>query len=187
MRHIVILSTGGTIEKVYDEFTGQLVNRGSNIQRMIARLRLPDTNIRIREVFSKDSLHITDDERRQIVSAVREELAASPRPDGVVIIHGTDTLCLTGELLHESLMGAAGGSGAAARPASSPGSSAAVVLTGAWKPFELEHSDAMQNLTEALFACTMLPPGVYVVAHGRSLKFPGVVKDREQGTFVRRP
>jgi hypothetical protein len=44
-------------------------------------------------------------------------------------------------------------------------------------------SDALQNLTEALFATAALAPGVYVAAHGRALRFPGVQKDRDRGTF----
>jgi L-asparaginase len=46
-------------------------------------------------------------------------------------------------------------------------------------------SDALQNLTEALFASGVLSPGVYCVAHGRALMFPGVVKDRSKGCFVK--
>ena len=41
------------------------------------------------------------------------------------------------------------------------------------------------HLTEAIFATGVLPPGVYCVAHGRALAFPGVVKDREGGRFVK--
>jgi hypothetical protein len=32
----------------------------------------------------------------------------------------------------------------------------------------------------------VLGPGVYCAAHGRVLSFPGVKKDRELGTFVKR-
>ena len=60
-----------------------------------------------------------------------------------------------------------------------------VVLTGAMRPFEMKQSDAFQNLTEAIFATGVLPPGVYCVAHGRALAFPGVRKDPERGTFVK--
>jgi L-asparaginase len=49
----------------------------------------------------------------------------------------------------------------------------------------MKHSDALQNLTEAIFATGILPPGVYCVAHGRALVFPGVRKDPERGTFVK--
>jgi hypothetical protein len=31
----------------------------------------------------------------------------------------------------------------------------------------------------------VLAPGVYVVMHNQVLQFPGVVKDRERGSFVR--
>jgi L-asparaginase len=53
------------------------------------------------------------------------------------------------------------------------------------RPFEMKESDALQNLTEALFATGALPPGVFAVAHGRALRFPGVRKDAERGTFVK--
>jgi len=171
-RRIVLLTTGGTIEKTYDEFTGALTNRGSIVQRMLRRLKLPDTKISTRELLSKDSLHMTDEDRRLVVAAVREELARTEPPGpptSIVILHGTDTLCVTGELLATEL-----------RAPRAP-----VVLTGAIRPYEMKQSDALQNLTESLLASSLLAPGVYVVAHGRALKFPGVVKDREGGTFTK--
>jgi len=59
------------------------------------------------------------------------------------------------------------------------------VLTGAMRPYLLRNTDALQNLTEALLAAQLLPPGVYVAIHNRVLSFPGVVKDARRGTFVR--
>ena len=53
------------------------------------------------------------------------------------------------------------------------------------RPFEMTRSDALQNLTEAMFAVGILTPGVYCSAHGRVLQFPGVRKDRDRGTFVK--
>lgn len=167
MRSITLITTGGTIEKTYDEASGVLENRGPIVRAMLRRLRLDDTTIRIVELLSKDSLHMTDDDRRAITQAVRE---AADDADGVVLLHGTDTLELTGEALHAAI--------------SVP--RVPVVLTGAWRPFEMKRSDAFQNLAEAIFATGVLPPGVYAVAHGRALRFPGVVKDRERRTFVKR-
>jgi L-asparaginase len=57
------------------------------------------------------------------------------------------------------------------------------VLTGAIRPYMLRNTDAMQNLTEALLAVQILPPGVYCVMHNKVLTFPGVIKDAAQGTF----
>ncbi len=172
MRHITLITTGGTIEKTYDEQSGQLLNRRSIVQRMLRRLRLEDTNIGIIELMSKDSLHMTDDDRRRITEVVMATAGtrANPGPTGgVVILHGTDTLCVTGEAL-------------AAAIADPP---VAIVLTGAMRPYEMVQSDALQNLTEAIFATTVMKPGVYAAAHGRALRFPGVTKDRQLGTFIK--
>jgi len=166
MRTLTLITTGGTIEKTYDESTGSLENRRSIVGRMLRRLRLEGTVVTTVELMSKDSLHMTDADRARVVAAVRFALGGSPRPDGVVVLHGTDTLCLTGELLRAEL-----------------DPPCPVVLTGAMRPYEMQRSDALQNLTEALFAAGTLPPGVYCVAHGRALPFPGVCKDREAGTF----
>lgn len=167
MRRVTLITTGGTIEKTYDEATGALENRGSVVRRMLRRLRLEDTQVAIVELMSKDSLHMTEDDRAAVVAAVRES-QAGPDCSGVVILHGTDTLDATGEALHAAGAGACG----------------PVVLTGAMRPFEMTRSDALQNLTEAVFAASVLRPGVYCVAHGRVLAFPGVTKDRATRTFV---
>jgi len=170
MRHITLITTGGTIEKTYNEQSGSLENQRSIVRRMLTRLRLEDAVINIMELMSKDSLHMTDDDRTRIIAAVRVALGGSPAPEGVVILHGTDTLEITGDRLAKEL-------GTPACP---------LVLTGAMRPFEMKRSDALQNLTEALFAAGggVLEAGVYCVAHGRALRFPGVTKDRDRGTFV---
>ncbi len=171
MRHITLFTTGGTIEKTYDEATGVLENRRSIVGRMLRRVRLEDTQVCITELMSKDSLYMDDGDRERIADAVASALAEKSLPSGIVILHGTDTLHLTGEALH-------------ARFAPPP---IPIILTGAMRPFEMKRSDALQNLTESLFAAGTLGPGVYCVAHGRALRFPGVCKDRERGTFVRGP
>jgi L-asparaginase len=170
MRHITLITTGGTIEKTYDEASGTLENRRSIVGRMLSRLRLEDTQVCCTELMSKDSLYMTEEDRAAIVAAVREAASVTPPPVGIVILHGTDTLELTGERLYREL-----------QPCPLP-----VVLTGAMRPYEMKRSDALQNLTEAIFAAGVLPPGVYCVAHGRALPFPGVTKDRGRRTFVRK-
>ncbi len=166
MIRIAILTTGGTIEKRYDETTGHLRNVGSVLQKILEHLRLPDAEVRHVPVMSKDSLDLTDADRQIILSAVRFALQAA---DAVLIIHGTDTLAVTGELLQRELS-----------DLNKP-----VIFTGSMRPFEFRDTDAHQNITEALIACRLCPPGVYVVMHNQVLKFPGVVKDRDAMTFRR--
>ena len=168
MRRIELITTGGTIEKTYDERSGKLTNQGSIVERMLLRLRLEATHINIRELMSKDSLLMTDDDRAVIVRAVR---SACDLADGIIILHGTDTLEETGEALHDELGPELERLGRA------------VVLTGAIRPYEMKRSDALQNLTEALIATSLVGSGVWCAAHGRVLKFPGVTKNRDSGTF----
>jgi len=91
--------------------------------------------------------------------------------DGVIVVHGTDTLTQTGDRM-VALLG---------------DPRVPIVLTGAMRPYELRRTDAVQNLTEALLAVQFLDPGVYVVMHSSALRFPGIIKDYERGTFVRAP
>ncbi len=161
---LAILTTGGTIEKTYDETDGSLRNVRTVLGEILRELRLPGLEVHQVQVMSKDSLDMTSDDRSLIVQATREALA---RHDAALVIHGTDTLAETGERLLKELS-----------PLSKP-----VLLTGAFRPYEFRDSDALQNVTESLFAARLLPPGVYAVFHGRALAFPGVIKQRDKGTF----
>ncbi len=165
MREIEVITTGGTIEKTYDEVSQELRNAISIVDRMLRRLKLPDSHVHVRALFSKDSRELTDEDRGKIVRAVR---VAGELTDSIVVLHGTDTLSQTGDLLVREL----------------GETSSRVVLTGAMRPYEMKRSDALQNLTEALLASTLLAPGVYCVMHGKCLRFPGVRKDAVRGTFV---
>jgi len=163
---VTILTTGGTIEKTYNERDGSLRNYHTILPKMLSTLRLPDLNLTYKQVVFKDSLEMTEEDRRQILEEVRRVL---PESDAVVILHGTDTLARTGELLHRELSGL----------------KIPVILTGAMRPYEFRDTDAVQNVTESLLAARFVPPGVYVVMHNRVLRFPGVVKDYDNLTFAK--
>jgi L-asparaginase len=167
-QQIVIISTGGTIEKTYDELSGLLHNQVSVLDVMLASLELRGIEVRRVQLMNKDSLEMSDEDHT-IIATTAEGMARVS--DGVVIVHGTDRLQHTGERVVERF-------GTPRRP---------IVLTGAMRPYELRSTDALQNLTEALLAVQILPPGVYVCMHSQVLQFPGVVKDRQLGTFVKLP
>jgi L-asparaginase len=162
---VALISTGGTIEKTFDELEGVLHNEYSNLDVMLASLQLEGVMLVRVPLLNKDSLAMTPEDHRLIAETVGSMAAAH---DGVVIVHGTDRLAATGETIVELL-------GTPRVP---------VVLTGAIRPYMLRNSDAQQNLTEALLAVQIAAPGVYVAMHNRLLQFPGVTKDRQRGTFV---
>ncbi|HHR85402.1 MAG TPA: asparaginase [Candidatus Acetothermia bacterium] len=164
---ITILTTGGTIEKTYNERDGSLKNYHTILPEMLTGLRLPDLDVSYEQVVFKDSLEMTEDDRQRILASTKQ---AIPQSDAIIILHGTDTLSKTGELLNRELVDL----------------KIPVILTGAMRPYEFRDTDALQNVTESLLAARLVSPGVYVVMHNRVLRFPGVVKDREKLTFTKR-
>jgi L-asparaginase len=161
---IHLVTTGGTMEKIYSEQSGQVENITSKVDRYLSQLRLPDAEVDVTPVMNKDSLDMTDADREMILAAVQARIADGP----VVITHGTDTMVITGRLLKQRL-------GAIRYP---------VVLTGAMTPLGFERSDGLQNLTESLFAARVLAPGVWIVMHGQSFDVDHARKDRALGRFV---
>jgi L-asparaginase len=161
---IALLSTGGTIEKTYDELEQVLQNRVSVLDMMLASLELSGVAVVRVPLMNKDSLDMTAEDHELIASTA---IALAEAHDGVVIVHGTDTLETTGEAV------------VAHGPPRVP-----VVFTGAMRPYELRTTDATQNVTESLLAVQLLPPGTYLAMHNQVLAFPGVRKDRTRGVFT---
>jgi L-asparaginase len=162
---IYVLTTGGTIEKVYSENTGSVANLDSKIDRYLGLLRLPDCEVNVVPLMNKDSLEITDEDRVLILGMVRAVLKENAP---IIITHGTDTMVQTGLYLQSGL----------------PGLKLPIVLTGAMTPLGFEGSDGLQNLTESLIAVQLVRAGVYVVMHNQVFPVHRVRKDRSLGRFV---
>ena len=162
---IYVLCTGGTIEKMYSEQTGTVVNLDSKIDRYLAQLRLPGITVETVRLMNKDSLEMTHEDRERILAAVRQRLA-SLAP--MIITHGTDTMVETGLFLQKTL----------------PVLPVPIILTGAMSPLGFERGDGLQNLTESLLASRILNPGVWVVMHNQVFPVDQARKDRERATFV---
>ncbi|NUN05156.1 MAG: asparaginase [Bdellovibrio sp.] len=165
IQDVVIITTGGTIEKTYNEFDGSLENRGTSIRnRILTKMRLPYTNIIVYPLLSKDSLYMTEADRTLIAATIQDQMQ---RGCPIVILHGTDTMHLSAEHCYNSL-------GTPKVP---------VVFTGAMIPMGFDDSDAAQNVTEALLAAKLMPPGFYISFHNQVFKAPQVRKNKEKGTF----
>ena len=164
-KRVIVVTTGGTIDKTYDELDGSLENKESAIKESILkRLRLPYTELEVISVLNKDSLYMTDFDRSLLVNSLRIQLAkGSP----IVVLHGTDTMAKSAQVVLSEIK----------RP------QVAIVFTGAMKPLGFDDSDAKQNVTEALLASKILPPGVYISFHNRIFALPGVRKNKGLRTF----
>jgi L-asparaginase len=163
---VYVLCTGGTIEKMYSEQAGTVINLESKIDRYLSQLRLPELTVETVRLMNKDSLEMTQEDREHILAAVRQRLA-SLAP--IVITHGTDTMVETGRFLKAQLTDL----------------TVPIVLTGAMSPLGFERSDGLQNLTESLLAARVLAPGVWIVMHSQVFPVDQTRKDRERVTFVK--
>ena len=156
---ILVLTTGGTIDKNYFDALSeyQIVESGIPALLKEARVALP---FRIEEACRKDSLELTDADRTEIVRRLAE--AAETR---IVITHSTETMTETAKAL-----------------AGIPGKT--IVLTGALSPARFAETDAPFNLGMAFAAAQVAPPGVYIAMSGQVFDGLRVKKDREAGRFV---
>ena len=161
---IALISTGGTVEKTYNELEGVLHNAFSVLDVMLASLSLENLELVRVPLMNKDSVEMTPADHTLIAETAGAMCHAH---DGVVIVHGTDRLALTGERIVAVV----------------PAPRVPIILTGAIRPYMLRNTDALQNLTEAFLAVQILPPAVFCVMHDKVLQFPGVVKDYARGTF----
>jgi L-asparaginase len=162
---LYILTTGGTIEKIYDEFEGSLQNRDTVVKnKILQRLRLPHTEIFVQSLMSKDSLLMDEKDRQFILEAIK---AHEKNGQPIVVLHGTDTLAVTAKYCLKQ----------------HPAISVPVVFTGAMKPLGFDDSDALQNVIEAIFAARIMPPGYFATFHGKLFSVPNVRKNKTRGTF----
>ncbi len=167
MSKVIIITTGGTIEKTYDEEEGTLFNRETVIKNRIEqRLRLPHTEIEVKSIMAKDSLDMDEQDRKVIYQAIRTH---SKYNHPIVVLHGTDTMQFTAELVQKEFEDI----------------NVPVVFTGAMKPLGFIDSDAMQNVVEAIYVSKIAKAGVYISFHNELFNVPGVRKNKEMRTFER--
>jgi L-asparaginase len=157
---ILILATGGTFDKQYDELTGRLYFRDTHLPEML-RLGRCRLDVRVDTAMMIDSLDMDEAGRAAIVARCRrsEETA-------IVVTHGTDTMVETARAIAAASL-----------------ADRTIVLTGAMVPYAFGSSDGLFNLGSALSFVQVLPPGVYVAMNGQHFRWDRVRKNRETGIF----
>lgn len=161
MSDILVITTGGTIDKVYFDALSSFEVGKSVVPDLLrnARATYP---FKVLELMRKDSLQLDDADRSAIRQAV--EQAGERR---FVVTHGTDTMTATAEVLRHVR-------------------DRTIVLVGAFVPARFVEGDAAFNLGLAFAAAQIAPPGVYVTMNGTVFPAASVRKDRDIGSFVER-
>jgi L-asparaginase len=155
---IEILTTGGTIDKIYFDAKSSFQIGDSPIAELLKEANLT-IEVKVSEVLRKDSLEMNEDDRVQIRQAAEESDSQQ-----IVITHGTDTMVQTGC----ALQGIAGKT---------------IVLTGAMQPARFRSTDALFNVSAALTAAQTLPPGVYIAMNGQIFDPQTTRKNVEENRF----
>ncbi len=154
-----IIVTGGTFDKQYDAIKGELAFKETHLPAILGQARVTlDIAIEINQLI--DSLNMTDEHRQSVLAACR----AAPE-SAIVVVHGTDTMAQTAEVVGRAKIGKT------------------VVFTGAMIPYSVHGSDALFNLGFALAMAQALPPNAYVAMNGRVFPWDNVRKDKEGGVF----
>lgn len=153
-----VITTGGTIDKVYFDAKSEFQVGSSMIAELLKEAHVT-AEVTIEPVLAKDSLELTDADRRLI----RDRVVACPI-ERILITHGTDTMAETGRALTEI-------------------AGKTIVLTGSMQPARFRSTDAVFNVGFALGALQSLPPGVYLAINGRIFDPKRVHKNRAQHRF----
>ena len=155
---VLILTTGGTIDKIYFDALSDYKVGDSVVSRLleIARAR---RSFRVQEVLRKDSLELTDEDR----ALIRRQVLEAPESH-VIITHGTDTMTETAKVLADL-------------------PDKVIVLVGALAPARFGESDASFNLGMAFAAMQLCAPGVHIAMSGSVFAADKVIKDRAAGAF----
>jgi L-asparaginase len=153
-----IITTGGTIDKIYFDALSEYQVGEPQIGTVLQEANVT-VDFRVHALLRKDSLDLTDEDRRLI----RRTIAEIPGR-WFLVTHGTDTMVETALAL-QGLPGRV------------------IVLTGALQPAIFRRSDAIFNIAGAFMAVQLLPEGVYLAMHGRVFDPRQVRKNRAANRF----
>lgn len=161
MKKILIISTGGTYNKVYNPQTGNLdIDKDSPALKAIASKWLCD--FKILNIIGKDSLEMTNHDRLELLSTIHQSSYHN-----IIIVHGTDTMDVTAQYLADAEL------------------EKTIVLTGAMVPYSIDATEATANLASAYGYITALEKhGVFIAMNGAIGSYEEIKKDRALGKFI---
>ncbi len=158
-KKILIIGTGGTIDKEYNQLNGELIFTKTNLPEMLKQAKCK-MDIKLEIIMLKDSLDMVDSDREKILQKCRE-----CEEDKLIVTHGTDTMVETAQVLGKAIK------------------DKTIILLGAMIPYTFGGSDALFNLGCAITSVQSLPNGVYITMNGKIFSWDNVRKNKEIGEF----
>ena len=161
MNKILLISTGGTFNKVYDPLKGELIiDETSSALKEIASKWLCEFDII--NIIAKDSLELNSQDRLELLATISQSAYKN-----IIVVHGTDTMGLTAEYLADGDL------------------EKNIIITGAMVPYSIDPVEATANLASAFGYLQMLNKrGVYIAMNGIFGSYEKIKKDRNKGKFI---
>ena len=141
-RNILIINTGGTLSSVMKE-NGLAPGLSTIDMQKELRIVSGDTNLEIEDFCSVDSANIFPEDWASLAQRISQ---VRTKYDGIVVIHGTDTLAYTSSMLTFMLQNI----------------NIPVVITGSQLSIKNPVADAMENCRCAIHMAASGIPGVFV-------------------------
>ncbi len=152
MKKVLMITTGGTVAGMNSGFGLVPSMAGEKLKPNIEGI-----DVTVLDLFSIDSCDIMPVHWRRMYNAINDNL---PDYDGIVILHGTDTMAYTGAVL-----------------AFTVDTDKPVILTGSMLPPDAPDNDVAQNIEQATrIAAGDEYKGVYLVFAGRVINGGDIVK-----------
>ena len=159
---LLIISTGGTINKAYDEISGELcVQNDEVVAKALCIHAKANMDVQIKSIIHKDSLEMTDDDRGWLAGEI-----ANASEENIIVLHGTDTMGKSAEVVAKNIK------------------NKKVVFVGAMKPYAYEKDEAIFNFACAVgFLRSNPESNVYISMHSLVLRHDEIYKDKTAGEF----
>ena len=153
-----ILTTGGTIDKVYFDKKSNYEVGDPFVEELLRKMNV-NISFKVKSLMKIDSLDMTDIYREEISNYIKNSNA-----NNFLITHGTDSIVETAIYLKKI-------------------SDKTIVLTGSLKPAIFIDNDAIFNVGSALTSAQILKNGVYIVINGQVFNPDNVRKNLEKNIF----
>ncbi|HFC30058.1 MAG TPA: asparaginase [Oceanospirillales bacterium] len=158
MKQLKIITTGGTIDKLYFDDASEYQIGTPVIGDLLHSYKVA-FRFEVVSLMKKDSLYINDDDRELIKRVIEKS-----DEKHFLITHGTDSMVDTANYLADI-------------------KDKVIVLTGALTPARFQNTDAIFNIGCAIAAVQTLQQGAWVIMNGLVWDPKHVKKNRAENRF----
>jgi len=160
MKKILIISTGGTFNKVYNPVNGELqIDKTSSAIKEIAHKWLCE--LEVVHIIGKDSLEMTNTDRKLLFDTIKQSSHSH-----IIVVHGTDTMEISAKYIADSTL------------------EQTVIFTGAMIPYSIDPTEATSNLCSAYgYLQGLDTKGIYIAMNGVLGKYDVIKKNHIKGRF----